>query len=115
LDNLALIFFSSSIDSLLHSSGEALAYNIVISAFDVLMSNASAKKKRKLEETVDTPPTRVDDKTLVLISDSKKPKSDRVTKLKSKIGLLKKKPSDFDPEKCLVGRNGREFRLCFSP
>ncbi|AEE32410.1 ATP-dependent DNA ligase [Arabidopsis thaliana] len=58
------------------------------------MSNASAKKKRKLEETVDTPPTRVDDKTLVLISDSKKPKSDRVTKLKSKIGLLKKKPTE---------------------
>ncbi|KAG7649036.1 DNA ligase ATP-dependent C-terminal [Arabidopsis thaliana x Arabidopsis arenosa] len=58
------------------------------------MSNASAKKKRKLEETVDTPPTRVNDKTLVLISDSKKPKSDRVTKLKSKIGLLKKKPTE---------------------
>ncbi|KAG7656928.1 DNA ligase ATP-dependent C-terminal [Arabidopsis suecica] len=52
-----------------------------------------------MNETVDTPPTRVDDKTLVLISDSKKPKSDRVTKLKSKFGLLKKKPSDFDPEK----------------
>ncbi|CAL9218209.1 unnamed protein product [Arabidopsis halleri] len=81
------------------------------SAFDVLMSNSSAKKKRKFEETVDTP-SRID-KTLVPISDSAKPKSDRVTELKSKIGLLKKKPADFDPSKVSCWDKGERVPFMF--
>ncbi|KAG7599912.1 Ribonuclease H domain [Arabidopsis suecica] len=76
------------------------------SAFDVLMSNASAKKKRKLEEIEDTP-------SRVRISDSAKPKSDRVTELKSKIGLLKKKPADFDPSKVSCWDKGERVPFLF--
>ncbi|CAE5959716.1 unnamed protein product [Arabidopsis arenosa] len=76
------------------------------SAFDVLMSNASAKKKRKLEEIEDTP-------SRVRISDSAKPKSDRVTELKSKIGLLKKKPGDFDPSKVSCWDKGERVPFMF--
>lgn len=75
------------------------------------MSNSSAKKKRQFEETVDTP-SRVD-KTLVPISDSAKPKSDRVTELKSKIGLLKKKPADFDPSKVSCWDKGERVPFMF--
>ncbi|XP_020870859.1 LOW QUALITY PROTEIN: DNA ligase 1 [Arabidopsis lyrata subsp. lyrata] len=82
------------------------------SAFDVLMSNSSAKRKRKFEETADAPSSRVN-KTLVGISDSAKPKSDRVTELKSKIGLLKKKPADFDPSKVSCWDKGERVPFMF--
>lgn len=84
------------------------------SAFDVLMSNASAKKKKphistlspspKKTKVVDTP-SRVD-KILV-------PRSDRVTQLKSKIGLLKKKPGDFDPENLSCWEKGERVPFMF--
>lgn len=91
------------------------------SAFDVLMSNASAKKKKphistlspspKKRKVVDTP-SRVD-KILVGISDFEKPRSDRVTQLKSKIGLLKKKPGDFDPENLSCWEKGERVPFMF--
>lgn len=89
------------------------------SAFDLLMSNANAavvkkkipqtsncsrspSKKMKVEEESVSPES---PKTLVPIS--------RVSKLKSKIESLKKKPSDFDPEKVSCWEKGERVPFMF--
>uniref|UniRef100_A0A1J3CQ44 DNA ligase n=1 Tax=Noccaea caerulescens TaxID=107243 RepID=A0A1J3CQ44_NOCCA len=76
------------------------------SAFDVLMSNAYAKKKKPQISTRSPSPKKRKVET-------RSGTPSRVTQLKRKIGLLKKKPNDFDPEQVSCWEKGERVPFMF--
>ncbi|CAA7024606.1 unnamed protein product [Microthlaspi erraticum] len=90
------------------------------SAFDFLMSNAHAAVSKKKTPPQTSNCSRSPSKKMKVEEESVNPESpktlapiSRVSKLKSKIVLLKKKPSDFDPEEVSCWEKGERVPFMF--